>query len=282
MRIASFLLDGDKTYGVVANEKVQPVSAALRQRWASVADLIGADGYQEVLANDVANTTPIALSAVTLLPPIPNPGKIFCVGLNYKTHIAETGRDTPEYPMLFTRYPQSFVGSEQDMLCPAISDKFDFEGELAVVIGRTAYRVDAADAHKYVAGYSCLNDGSIRDYQRHTTQFTAGKNFYKSGSIGPWMVTSDEIADPENLRLVTRLNGEIMQEATTSDLLFGIGALIAYISSVLPLEPGDIIATGTTGGVGAARKPPVWMKPGDHVEIEISGIGTLSNPIAQG
>jgi 2-keto-4-pentenoate hydratase/2-oxohepta-3-ene-1,7-dioic acid hydratase in catechol pathway len=167
------------------------------------------------------------------------------------------------------------------MLRPAaLSRNFDFEGELAVVIGRSAHRVAAADAFDYVAGYTCLNDGSIRDYQRHSSQFTAGKNFLKSGSIGPWLVTRDEIERVDQLDLETRLNGEVMQSSSTGDLIFDIPRLIEYCSAFTRLEPGDIIATGTPGGVGAARTPPVWLRPGDTIEVSISGIGVLRNTIA--
>ena len=162
----------------------------------------------------------------------------------------------------------------------SVSENYDFEGELAVIIGRAAHRVAASDAFAFVAGYSCLNDGSIRDFQRHSGQFTPGKNFLKSGSLGPWLVTRDEIEDVRGLTLETRLNDELMQSASTSDLIFDIPKLIEYCTTFTRLEPGDIIATGTPGGVGAARTPPVWMKPGDTIEVSISGIGVLRNSIA--
>ena len=281
MRIASFIKDGRAGYGLVRSDRLFPASEALTAHWPSVRDLLSAERYGALLEADAGAGSGIALDTVQMLPPIPNPEKIICVGLNYRTHIRESGREAPTHPLLFTRFPATLVGHGEAMLRPSISEQFDFEGELAVVIGRTARRVAAVDAFQYIAGYSCMNEGSIRDFQRHTIQFTAGKNFWRSGSFGPWLVTADEIADPEQLRLVTRLNGAVMQDAMTSDLLFGIAALIEYLSAILPLEPGDVIATGTTGGVGAARTPPVWMKPGDLVEVEISGIGILANPIGQ-
>ena len=182
--------------------------------------------------------------------------------------------------MIFARYPDSQVGHGQPMLRPRESVQLDFEGELAVVIGKVARRVPAARALDYVAGYSCYNDGSIRDWQRHTSQFTPGKTFPGTGGFGPWLVTTDEIPDPAKLTYETRLNGQVMQKAPLSDLVFDVPALVAYCSIFTTLNPGDVIVTGTTGGVGAFRKPPLWMKPGDVVEVEISGIGTLRNTIA--
>ena len=181
--------------------------------------------------------------------------------------------------MIFTRYPNSQVGHGQPMVRPRVSDKFDYEGELAVIIGRTCRHVAEEDALSVIAGYSCYNDGSVRDYQRHTSQFYPGKNFYHSGAFGPWMVTADEIPDPTGMTLLTRLNGEEMQRATTDDLLFNINQLIAYLTTVTELYPGDVISTGTTGGVGIYRDPPALMKEGDTIEVELDAIGILSNPV---
>lgn len=216
---------------------------------------------------------------LTLLPPVPDPGRILCVGLNYKSHIAETGREAPAYPMLFPRYPDSLVGSGQALVRPTASQNFDFEGELAFVIGRGGRHIAAADALGHVAGFACFNDGSIRDFQRHTTQFLPGKNFWRSGAFGPWLVTPDETGPVGELTLVTRLNGAEMQRARLDDLLFGVPELVAYLSTIMPLRPGDTVATGTTGGVGLFRDPPLWMTAGDTIEVTIDRLGTLTNTI---
>jgi 2-keto-4-pentenoate hydratase/2-oxohepta-3-ene-1,7-dioic acid hydratase in catechol pathway len=221
-----------------------------------------------------------SFDTVAFEPVIPHPGKILCVGANYLSHMKEMGRVVPEYPWLFVRFGDSQVGHEQPMIRPTASQKYDFEGELAVIIGREARHIAREDALDYVAGYSCFNDGTLRDFQDHGSQFTPGKNFHHSGSFGPWLVTVDEVPDPTQLTLETRLNGQTMQTAPISDLRFGIGELIEYCSTFSLLRPGDVISTGTTGGVGFARKPPVWMQPGDVIEVEISGIGVLRNRIA--
>ena len=236
---------------------------------------IGADGRIVDASGDS-----FSLDEVQLLPPAPGP-RIFCIGVNYHSHRDEMGRDTSQHPTVFVRFPSSIVGHDIPMLRPRASDRYDYEGELAVVIGRAGRRISRERALEHVAGYSCFNDGSVRDYQRHTTQFTAGKNFDRSGSMGPWLVSADEIADPSQLTLTTRLNGEVMQHSTTDLLIFDVPALIAYLSEFTELQPGDIIATGTPGGVGVARDPAVFMKPGDTIEVEITGIGTLGNVIAQ-
>jgi 2-keto-4-pentenoate hydratase/2-oxohepta-3-ene-1,7-dioic acid hydratase in catechol pathway len=204
---------------------------------------------------------------------------VLCVGLNYLKHIIETGREVPKHPTLFTRFASAQVGHEQPLILPKASTAFDFEGELAIVIGKAGRHISKANALEHVAGYSLFNDGSIRDWQRHTLQFTAGKNFVGSGSFGPWIVTTDEISDISSLVLETRLNGEVVQREGLDDLLFKIPDLIEYISTFTELLPGDVIATGTPGGVGAFRTPPLWMKPGDVVEVEVEGIGKLKNTV---
>ena len=207
-----------------------------------------------------------------------NERKILCVGVNYRPHIEEMGRDIPEYPVVFVRFGSSLVGDGEPIIRPRASEQFDFEGELAVVIGKTARHVSCEDAFNYIAGYCCFLDGSVRDWQRHTGQFTAGKNFEQSGAIGP-MVSAADISDPAVLELTTRVNGEVMQRGRVADLVFDIPTLLEYCSTFAELNPGDVIATGTPGGVGAARKPPVWLKDGDLVEVEISGIGVLRNAV---
>ena len=278
MKLATFRAAGRTSFGLVVGEG--PAAGIVDAgRHLQLPDL------RTALA-DLAALQPLSgrapdhkLADVTLLPVIPNPGKILCIGVNYMSHLKETGREPPAFPMIFARFADSQVGAGEPMLRPPESEKFDFEGELAVIIGRTASRVPKERAFDHVAGYSCYNDGSIRDWQRHTVQFTPGKNFRATGAFGPWMVTADELPDPAAQTLVTRLNGEVMQHAPISDLVFDIPALVEYCSTFIDLEPGDVIVTGTTGGVGAFRQPPVWMKDGDTVEVEISGIGTLRNPV---
>ena len=208
-----------------------------------------------------------------------NPGRILCVGVNYLPHIREMGREVPDHPVVFVRFPQSLVRNGDAIVRPQVSRQFDFEGELAVVIGKPARGVHRDHAMDYVGGYCCFMDGSVRDWQRHTPQFTPGKNFDRSGAIGPRIVPAAEISDVSTLELTTRVNGEVMQQGRLADLVFDIPALIEYCSTFTTLLPGDVIATGTPGGVGAARTPPVWLEAGDIVDVEIPGIGVLSNPV---
>jgi 2-keto-4-pentenoate hydratase/2-oxohepta-3-ene-1,7-dioic acid hydratase in catechol pathway len=212
---------------------------------------------------------------------IPNPGKIVCVGLNYEEHRAETGRDKTENPALFLRVAESQVGHRQPILRPRESTHLDFEAEIALIVGKAGRRISQAESWRHIAGYSCYNDGSVRDWQRHTVQWTAGKNFAQTGGFGPWMVTADEIPPGTVMTLSCRLNGERMQHATTEMMIFKIPRLIEYISAFMPLAAGDVIVTGTPGGVGARRTPPVWMKPGDTVEVEIDKVGVLTNTIGE-
>lgn len=213
---------------------------------------------------------------------IPNPDKIICVGLNYKSHIGETGRTSAEErPVIFTRFAGSQVGHLQPLVCPIESARFDYEGELAAIIGKGGRRISEDAALDHVAGYSIYNDASVRDWQLHTHQWAPGKNFVGTGAFGPWMVTRDEIPDPYEHSLTTRLNGEVMQDSSINLMIFNIQAVIAYVSTFAELLPGDVIVTGTPGGVGNARKPPIYMHDGDVVEVEITGIGTLRNPVVK-
>jgi 2-keto-4-pentenoate hydratase/2-oxohepta-3-ene-1,7-dioic acid hydratase in catechol pathway len=225
--------------------------------------------------------TRIAFDDVVWLPVIPDAAKIFCVGVNYEEHRLEVQREKVGHPTIFLRLAESQIGHRQKMLLPPESTQLDFEGEIAIVIGQGGRRIAESAAWSHIAGYAAYNDGSVRDWQRHTSQWTPGKNFVGTGGFGPWMVTRGEIADGEVLTLETRLNGEVVQHATTDMMLFDIPAQIAYISSFLPLNPGDVIVTGTPGGVGARRNPPLWMKAGDRVEVEVSRVGTLLNTVAQ-
>ncbi|WP_439608345.1 fumarylacetoacetate hydrolase family protein [Hydrogenophaga sp.] len=225
-----------------------------------------------------ADSTPLA--DIEFLPVIPDPGKIVCVGHNYEEHRVETQRDKTENPSIFLRVPASQTGHLAPLPLPPESTQLDYEGEIAIVIGKAGRRIAQADAWQHIAGYSAYNDGSVRDWQKHSMQFTPGKNFNRTGAFGPWLVLRGEIADGQELTLETRLNGTVMQHATTAMMIFPIPRLIEYVSTFTTLEPGDVIVTGTPGGVGARRQPPVWMKPGDRVEIEVSGIGVLVNTVA--
>ena len=219
----------------------------------------------------------VALDHVVLLQVIPDAARVICIGKNYKDHAAEMGGPVAENPVLFMRTPQSLVGHRQSIVCPSASKEYDYEGELAVVIGRGGRRIPPERALSHVAGYTCFLDGSVRDYQKHS--FTAGKNFDSSGACGPWLVPATEVPDPQNLMLTTRLNGEIVQQANTRDMIYSVAQTISYISTFTHLEPGDVISTGTPAGVGAARKPPKWLKPDDKVEVEIERIGVLANTV---
>jgi 2-keto-4-pentenoate hydratase/2-oxohepta-3-ene-1,7-dioic acid hydratase in catechol pathway len=278
MKLTTVRLNNQPVYGYVDNECVQIPEPVLREQYPDIKSLLCADAVSDLAAASVAESIP--LTDAVFEPVIPNPGRVLCVGINFKAHMKEMQRDPPDYPWLFVRFADSQVGHGQPLLRPPESEKFDFEGELAFVMGKTAQRVKADDALDYVAGYSCFMDGSIRDFQRHSSQFTAGKNFYQSGSFGPWLVTADEISDPSTLNLETRLNGEVMQQAPISDLKFDVPYLIEYISQFCRLQPGDVISTGTPGGVGFARTPPVWLRPGDTIEVEIDALGVLSNPVS--
>lgn len=280
MKLVSFEAGGRARFGVVKDEGIVELGPHLEGRGITgLRQLIAADALDDARQIAEANAPGWKLADVVLLPVIPDPGKIICIGLNYRDHVAETGRTVTENPSLFTRYPESQVGHLQPIVKPLESDQFDYEGELAVVIGRGGRRISEENALASVAGYTCYNEGSIRDWQRHTSQFGAGKTFAKTGAFGPWLVTRDEIPDPSRLTLETRLNGTVVQHSTTDLLITGIPALIRYCSTVMTLEPGDVIVTGTPGGVGAKRTPPLWMKAGDTVEVEISGIGVLRNPV---
>lgn len=278
MKIASFIDPAGRTsYGIVAGDGVIDLGRRLSGA-PSLKALLTTGAVTQAAAH--AGATPdYQLAEIRFLPVIPDPEKIICVGLNYRDHVAETGRTVTEKPALFCRYPASQVGHLQPLVKPPESDEYDYEGEVAVIIGKSGRRIAQQDALSHVAGYACYNEGSIRDWQRHTSQFLAGKSFAESGSFGPWMTTSDELPDPSKLTLETRLNGVVVQHTTTDFMITPVPALIEYISTVFPLSPGDVIVTGTPGGVGARRNPPLWMKAGDIAEVEISGVGVLRNPV---
>jgi 2-keto-4-pentenoate hydratase/2-oxohepta-3-ene-1,7-dioic acid hydratase in catechol pathway len=217
------------------------------------------------------------LSDITFLPVITNPNMIACAGINYRSHASETGREIPKQPSMFLRLTNTLIGHDGEMIRPTVSSNFDFEGELAVVIGKGGRHIPKERALEHVAGYTCFVDGSVRDYQKFSV--TSGKNFPGTGPLGPWMVTTDEIPDPTRLTLMTRLNGTEMQRSGTDLLIYSIPHIISFCSDFTTLTPGDVIATGTPEGVGHRRNPPLWMKPGDVLEVEITGIGTLRSRI---
>ena len=289
MRLASFRRLGRTGYGLVLNAgdtfgasagivelsgRLGPEAGTLKtflehpELWNAARDL---------------RTEPVdfELDEITFEPVIPDPDKVLCVGVNYHAHREETGRAESAYPTLFTRLANTQLGHEQPLVRPRASTELDFEGELAVIIGRRGRHISERRALEHVAGYACYQDATLRDWQRHTTQFTPGKNFVGTGGFGPWMVTADEIPDPSKLRVSTRVNGVQMQQSTTDLLIFSVAKLIAYISTFTELVPGDVIATGTPGGVGSKRTPPVWLKPGDVVEVEVDRVGVLRNPVVQ-
>lgn len=279
MRLMSFENNGRASFGVVTGDGVVDAGKRLGTEVRTLREALLAESLPAL--RELEKSQPdYALSDVKFLPVIPDPGaKLLCVGINYLPHIKEMGRERPPYPVLFVRFADSLVGHGQPLVRPRLSQQFDYEGELAVIIGKRARHVSQARALEHVAGYACFNDGSIRDYQRHSQQFTPGKNFHHSGSFGPWLVTADEQPDIGKLQLQTRLNGTVVQGESVGALCFTVPQLIEYCSSWAQLEPGDVIVTGTPGGVGAGRTPPLWMKAGDTVEVEITGLGLLRNPV---
>ena len=278
MKLASYIANGKPSFGVVVGDGVVTMNDKLGGRYATLRDAIAGGAIDEMkrLANGAAPDQ--TLAGLKFLPTIPNPEKILCVGINYKSHAAEHGTEAPKLPNIFTKFVNTLVAHEGEMLRPKVSTSFDFEGELALVIGKGGRHIKAADALSHVAGYACFCDGSVRDFTKYS--LVASKNFLGTSPLGPWLVTSDEIPDPTRLTLVTRLNGKEMQRSGTDMLIHSIPAIIEFCSVFTPLSPGDIIATGTPDGIGAKQNPPVWMKAGDVLEIEISNIGTLRNTIA--
>jgi 2-keto-4-pentenoate hydratase/2-oxohepta-3-ene-1,7-dioic acid hydratase in catechol pathway len=277
MKIGSFEVGGRTSYGAIRDDRIWDLGQLWGDRYPTLRGAIAA-GALDTLASASENFA-LDISGVKLLSPIVDPGKIICVGHNYAAHVKEGGsRETPKHPTIFLRLLNTLVPQGGDLVRPRVSTHFDYEGELAVVIGKPGRHISRETALSHVFGYTIFNDGSVRDYQFDHC-LTIGKNFASTGGIGPWIATADEIPDPSRLTITTRLNGEQVQHAGTSDLIVDVPAIIAYVSTFTPLAPGDIIATGTPQGVGFARKPPLWMKAGDKVEVEISGIGTLRNRV---
>lgn len=282
MKLTTFVSNGQARLGVIDGDSVVDLNAAdsktpadLRLALKAGVDLQAA--AKAALASGAARTK---LSSVTYAPMIPEPGKIVCLGLNYFDHAKEGGRDKPEYPWFFLRCASSLLAPEAEALLPKVSERFDYEAELAVIIGKKAKHLSQADALGCVFGYTCFNDMSVRDYQKKTPQWTIGKNFDRTGGFGPTLVTADELPEgAAGLSIQCRLNGEVMQNANTTDMIWGVAETIALLTECMTLEPGDVIIMGTPAGVGQARKPPVWMKAGDTVEIDIEKIGVLRNKI---
>ncbi|MFD0666714.1 fumarylacetoacetate hydrolase family protein [Ramlibacter sp. MAHUQ-53] len=280
MRFVSFEKQGQASYGVWQDEAAWlQAPADFQARFPDLKSVIAA-GQLEALEQAARQANQVVSAAeARLLPVIANPGKVFCVGLNYKTHVAEMKRADSEYPAIFTRFADSLSAHGAPLPKPSTTNRFDFEGELAVIIGKGGRRIAQADAFEHIAGYACFNDGTARDWQRHTHQWTPGKNFPATGPLGPFMATRQAIPDVNALNLQTRLNGQVMQSASLSDLIFTLPVIIEYLSGFTTLSPGDIIATGTPGGVGDKREPAVYMKAGDVIEVEITGLGTLRNTV---
>ncbi|MEQ5806090.1 fumarylacetoacetate hydrolase family protein [Alteromonas sp. NFXS44] len=271
MKYVSFTTaSGQQGFGRLDGDVITDLSA-------KAADLKTA--ITEGTLSSLNSETTLSLADVTLGPVVPNPDKVFCVGHNYETHRQETGRAATDHPSIFVRFADSLSGHNQPIVMPKVSTQLDFEGELAVIIGKGGRYISEQDAMSHVAGYACFNDASVRDWQWHTRQFTPGKNFPTTGPFGPYMVTPDEAGDLSEVQVTTRLNDDIVQQQPIGDMIFPIATVIAYISSFTPLKPGDVIASGTPGGVGAKRNPPLWMKPGDTVSVEIGPMGKLVNTI---
>jgi len=279
MKLVSFLSGQRASYGLLRGTEIVDLGA--HGLAPSLQALLALDGWQAQVRACMDHPRNFQLSDVQLLPPVPTPHAIICVGHNYEGHRVETQRDPTAHPSIFFRYPESLRASGATLVRPRESVQFDYEGELAVVIGRGGRRIAPQSAWAHVAGVSCFNDGSIRDWQHHTRQFGPGKNFAATAGFGPALVTLDELPTDQALELWTRVNGHVVQHAHTDQLIFPIPQIIAYVSTFMTLHPGDVIATGTPGGVGAKRTPPLWLAPGDHVAVEISCVGVLTNQVQQ-
>jgi 2-keto-4-pentenoate hydratase/2-oxohepta-3-ene-1,7-dioic acid hydratase in catechol pathway len=277
MKLVSYIADGEELFGVVSGDGVITMNHRFGGRADNLKEALAADMLAQIKDTAATAQADHKLSEIKFLPLIPNPDLIACAGINYRSHASETGREIPKQPSMFIRRANTLVGHEGEMIRPTVSSNFDFEGELTIVIGRGGRHIPIERALDHVAGYTCFVDGSVRDYQKFSV--TSGKNFPGTGPLGPWLVTTDEIPDPTKLTLMTRLNGQEMQRSATDLLIYSIPQIISFCSDFTPLSPGDIIATGTPEGVGHRRNPPLWMKAGDVLEVEIAGIGTLRTRI---
>jgi 2-keto-4-pentenoate hydratase/2-oxohepta-3-ene-1,7-dioic acid hydratase in catechol pathway len=283
MKLLSFTHNGTSSWGALdSSDRIVDLRQSAGSLLPTLRDAlaqIGLDGIRDRLRAQNASGF-LRLDEVSLLPVIPNPSKILCIGLNYEAHRLEAKRAETAYPTIFVRFATSQTSHGADIPVPPESSQLDFEGEIAVVIGRSGRRISQENAWDHVAGYAPYNDASIRDWQYHTTQWTAGKNFDGTGAFGPWMVTREDIPDGARLDLVTRLNGEVVQRGNTDQLIFSIPVLINYASTIMTLEPGDVIVTGTPSGVGVKREPQLFMRAGDRIEVEVSRVGRLTNQVA--
>jgi 2-keto-4-pentenoate hydratase/2-oxohepta-3-ene-1,7-dioic acid hydratase in catechol pathway len=281
MRYVSFKAEGRSSYGVAQDGGVLDLGARFGAILPDLKTYLRAAALGLIVEPVKSPARDYAAGEFTYEPVIPNPDKVLCVGLNYEEHRKETGRPEAGHPSMFTRFADTLVGHGLPILLPPVSSALDYEGELAVVIGKPGFRVSESEAMALVAGYACFNDGTLRDWQRHTHQFTPGKNFPATGGFGPELVTPEEVGSLGDQPIETRLNGLVVQSARLGDMIFSIPRIIAYVSGFTPLTPGDVIATGTPGGVGFKREPQLFMKPGDTVEVTVGGVGHLSNSIAR-
>ncbi len=278
MKFVSFLLKGEAKFGISDGKNIIDLTDKILGA-RTLKELIEKKAISEAKKYASENDKNININEIEFLPLIPNPGKIICVGLNYSEHVKETGKTVEENPVVFLRVSKSQTAHNQYIQRPKVSTKLDFEGEMAVIMAEAGKHIKSNEAMNHIVGYSCYNESTVRDFQKHTSQFTMGKNFEKTGSFGPHMVLAEDIQDYTKLKIQTRLNGKVMQDANLNQLIFDIPTLISYISKALPWNAGDVLVTGTPGGVGFKRNPPVFMKDGDKVEVEISDIGVLSNII---
>jgi 2-keto-4-pentenoate hydratase/2-oxohepta-3-ene-1,7-dioic acid hydratase in catechol pathway len=284
VKIASIEAGNGPTVGLLADDDslidIAELGPSTPRDLRQLLDL-GAAALADIAAAARRLPARLDLASVRFLPLIRGPQAVWCAALNYQTHVTEGNWEKPSRPPLFLRVAESLCGHGEPMVQPSVSDRLDYEGELAVIIGSRARHVPVAEADSVIAGYSCFNDGSVRDWQRHTAQITSGKNFWRTGGFGPWLATPDEVPDIQSAQLTTRLNGKVMQQAKIGEMIFGVGELVNYVSTMCELVPGDVIVTGTPGGVGARQDPQVFMFEGDEVEVEVEGVGLLRNPISR-
>tara|TARA_B100002052_G_C15793889_1_gene557652 strand:+ start:159 stop:1010 length:852 start_codon:yes stop_codon:yes gene_type:complete len=278
MKFVSFLLKGSPKFGISDGKSITDLTNKISGS-KTLKELISNNGINDAKKYAKENPGSINVDEIEFLPLIPNPGKIICVGLNYSDHVNEIGITLEKNPVIFLRVPESQTAHKQIIQKPKVSNHLDYEGEMAVIMSNAGKHIEPKNALKHIAGYSCYNESTVRDWQQHTKQFTMGKNFEKTGSFGPYMVLAEEISDYKKLTIQTRLNDKVMQEASLSQLIFDIPTLISYISKAMPWQAGDVLVTGTPGGVGFKRNPPVYMKDGDKIEVEIKNVGILTNTI---